>query len=84
MPNCKLEKKKKARSELQSIYTHTDNNYVKEEKNTQKNAQKETHLGITVIFSEKQESTFVSTVHFSTAAKWSIVGMYHSGDQKKS
>ena len=32
MPNCKLKKKKKARSELQSVYTHTDNNYVKEKK----------------------------------------------------
>ena len=32
MPNCKFKKKKKARSELQNIYTHTDHNYVKKKR----------------------------------------------------
>ena len=36
MPNCKFKKKKKARSELASIYTHTDHNYVKKKKYTEK------------------------------------------------
>ena len=38
MPNCKFKKKKKkARSELESIYTHTDHNYFKKKKkNTEK------------------------------------------------
>ena len=84
MPNCKFKKKKKQEVNYR-ISTHIliTTTSRKKEKNTQKNAQKETHLVLTV--SEKQnESSFVSTVHFCTTAKCSVVGMYHSGDQKKS
>ena len=82
MPNCKLKKKKKQEVNYR-VSTHILITTMSRKINTQINAQKETHLVLTVS-GKQNESSFLSTVHFSPTAKCSIVGMYHSGDQKKS